>query len=177
MPNLFICYASRSAAECPSSAPVAVQFGVVVGAGEGDDVDRCADPGGFQDVAGAVDGAEVDGDVAGEADDVAGLSLVPRDGDAAGTLAAGVVRGAEPGLGHDVGGEAGAVEADLGSAGVVVAAAAAASVVGAGAAAAAAPDVGHAEDGESGGEALGDGGGGGCDGFAGQGWGDVTIPN
>src|SRR5664279_4057130 len=79
MPNLFICYASRSAAECPSSAPVAVQFGVVVGAGEGDDVDRCADPGGFQDVAGAVDGAEVDGDVAGEADDVPGLPLLPGD--------------------------------------------------------------------------------------------------
>ena len=43
-----------------------MQLGVVVGAGEWYDVDRCADPGGFQDVAGAVDGAEVDGDVAGK---------------------------------------------------------------------------------------------------------------
>ena len=46
---------------------------VVVGSGERDDVDGCADPGGFEDVPLAVDGAEVDRDVSGEADDVAGL--------------------------------------------------------------------------------------------------------
>src|SRR5664279_3188643 len=150
---------SRSRRVC--GCPVAVELVVVVGAGEWDDVDGCADPGRFEDVPLAVDGAEVDRDVAGEADDVAGLSLVPRDVDAC--------------LGHDVGGEPGAVEADFGSAGVVVAAAAAAPVVGAGAAAAAAPHVGHAENGEPGGEAFRDCGGGGFDGLAGQGWGDVGV--
>src|SRR5664280_2874336 len=164
---------SRSRRVC--GCPVAVELVVVVGAGERDGVDGCADPGRFEDVPLPGDGAEVDRDVAGEADDVAGLSLVPRDGDAAGALGAGVVGGVEACLGHDVGGETGAVEADLRSAGVVVAAAAAASVVGAGAAASAAPDVGHAEDGESGGESFRDGWGGGFDGRAGQGWGDVGV--
>src|SRR5664279_899872 len=155
--------------------PVAVELVVVVGAGERDDVDGCADPGGFEDVPLAVDGAEVDRDVSGEADDVAGLSLVPRDGDAAGSLGAGVVGGLEACLGHDVAGETGAVEADLRSAGVVVAAAAAAPVVGSGAAATAAPHVRHAEDGEPCGKSLGYGGRGGFDGLAGQCWGDVGV--
>src|SRR5664279_1309077 len=100
--NLFIKEASRSAA---GSAPVAVQFRVEVGAGDGNDVDRCSDPGGFEDVAGAVDGAEVDGDVAGEADDVTGLPLLPGHGRAGGSLAGGVVRGGETGLSHHVGGQ------------------------------------------------------------------------
>ena len=47
-----------------------MELRVVVGAGQRYDVDGGADPGGFQDVAGAVDGAEVDRDVAGETDDV-----------------------------------------------------------------------------------------------------------
>ena len=51
---------------------VAEHHRVVVGSGQRHDVDRGADPGGFQDVGGAVVGAEVDRDMAGEADDVAG---------------------------------------------------------------------------------------------------------
>src|SRR5664280_859097 len=164
---------SRSRRVC--GCPVAVELVVVVGAGERDDVDGCADPGRFEDVPLAVVGAEVDRDVSGESDDVAGLSLVPRDGDAAGALGAGVVRGVEACLGHDVGGETGAVEADLRSAGVVVAAATSASVVGAGTGATATPHVGHAEYGEPGGETFRDGGLGSFDGLAGQGWGDVGV--
>jgi hypothetical protein len=53
------------------SGPVAVKLVVVVvTSGEWYDVDRCSDPGGFQDVSLAIDGAEVDGHVAGEPDDV-----------------------------------------------------------------------------------------------------------
>lgn len=51
----------------------------MVGAGERDDVDGCADPGRLEDVPGSVDGAEVDGHVEGEADDVPRLPLVPGD--------------------------------------------------------------------------------------------------
>ena len=67
-----------------------------------------------------------------------------------------------------VGGETGAVEPDLGSAGVVVAAAAGAPVVRAGAVTAAAPHVGHAQGREPGGQALRDAGGRRLDGFPGH---------
>ena len=62
------------------SGPVPPQDGVPVGAGQRDDVDGDADPGGFEDVRVSADGPEVDRDVAGEADDVAGLTLVPEYG-------------------------------------------------------------------------------------------------
>ena len=46
--------------------------------GDWDDVDGGADPGGFEDVPGAIDRAEIDGHVAGEAYDVPRLALFPR---------------------------------------------------------------------------------------------------
>jgi hypothetical protein len=49
-----------------------VQLRIVIAPGERDDVDRCADPGSFENVRGSVDFAEIDRHVAREADEVAG---------------------------------------------------------------------------------------------------------
>src|SRR5689334_9522824 len=62
-----------------TSTPVPVQLRVVIAPGERNDVDRCADPGGFENVRGSVDVAQVDRDVARESDNVAGKALVPAD--------------------------------------------------------------------------------------------------
>src|SRR6478672_6701493 len=55
-----------------SSGPVPVQLRIVIAPGERDDVDGCADPGSFENVRVSVDFAQIDRDVAREADDVAG---------------------------------------------------------------------------------------------------------
>lgn len=54
-------------------------------------MDGRSDPGCFQKVSLAVDSAQVDGDVSGAANDVAGLALLPGDGYSAGSLGSGVV--------------------------------------------------------------------------------------
>ena len=65
-----------------------MQLRIVIAPGERDDVDRCADPGSFENVRGSVDFAQIDRDVARESDDVAGLTLIPGYRGAAGSLGA-----------------------------------------------------------------------------------------
>ena len=65
-----------------------------------DYMDRRANPGRFQDVPLAVDDTKVNRDVAGKADYVARLSLIPWEGNAAGALGTGVVGDAEGRLGR-----------------------------------------------------------------------------
>jgi hypothetical protein len=109
--------------------PIPIHIGVVVVAGEWHHVDWDADLAGFEDVC-AVDAAEVEGDVPGEADEVTGLSLIPGDGVGGVPLGGGV----GPGVGgsggeQHVSGEAGVVPSDDALAGVECASAAGAAVV------------------------------------------------
>src|SRR6478609_4313956 len=115
-----------------------------------------AHPGGFEDVGRSADQPEVDGDVAGEPDEVAGDAGGVRDA-RAGALRSGVPAGAGvAGFDVDVVGQPGAVETDEVLAGVVGAAAAGAPVGGFTAGAETpAPHVQAAEFGEPGGDAGG----------------------
>src|SRR6478752_892891 len=102
----------------------------------------------------------------GEADDVAGEALFVWHGCAAAALFAGAAAGAGvAALDEDVGGQAGAVEADDALAGVQCSAAAGAAVVGSGTVSCTSPDIWHAERAESGGESLGESLGGRLDGL------------
>src|SRR6478609_2106472 len=101
------------------SGPVPPQDGVPVGAGQRDHVDGDAHPGGFEDVGRSADQPEVDGDVAGEPDEVAGDAGGVRDA-RAGALRSGVPAGAGVAApDEDVVGQPGTVEPDEPPAGVV----------------------------------------------------------
>lgn len=56
-----------------------MELAVVVASGERDNVDGSADPGGFQDVPLAVDGAEVNRDMTREVDEITWFAQVPRE--------------------------------------------------------------------------------------------------